>query len=277
MRIIVPIVITESMVASISNEVPETDYSAWSSGTTYGIGDYVMRTTGVHRCYQSLQNNNLNNTPESSPTWWLDIGATNRFRPFDEVTGSQATKATPMVYHLTPGADYDSCAVINCLNTSVRFQTALGSDQTISTAASDIVTTSLDGASGSHLTVTVNNSGTDPKLGELVVGTAYTFGTFKPDPQAGISDYSIKEVDEWGNWTITERGYSKKLSCEVMLSIASIDAVYALLASYRATPLVWIGSTSYSTTILYGYWKDFAIAFVTRNYARLTLAIEGLT
>jgi hypothetical protein len=278
MQIIQPIVITESMVLTVTGEVPETDYSAWSSTTSYGVGQNVMRTTGVHRCYESLQNNNLNNTPESSPTWWLDIGATNRFRPFDEVTGSQATKATPMVYKIKPGVTFNSVAVINCLNTSVRFQTDSPSyDATISTGASDIVLTNLNGGAATNLTITINNTGTDPKVGEIVVGTVTSLGTFRPDPQAGISDYSVKEVDEWGNWTVTERGYAKRLDCEVSLLVSAADTVFSLLAGYRATPLVWIGTASYSTAIVYGYWKDFALAFINRNYARLRLQIEGLT
>ena len=53
--------------------------------------------------------------------------------------------------------------------------------------------------------------------------------------------------------------------------------MYALLADYRATPLVWIGSeNAYQSLIVFGYYKDFEIdiAFPTVSYC--TLSIEGM-
>lgn len=47
---------------------PPNNAPAWSSGTTYALGAGV--TYSAVR-YVSLQNGNLNNTPVSSPTWWV--------------------------------------------------------------------------------------------------------------------------------------------------------------------------------------------------------------
>lgn len=277
MQLIIPIPITESKVLTITNEVPENDYSSWSGGTTYALGDKAMRTTGVHHNYESLQAGNLNNTPESSPSWWLDLGATNRFKPFDSVPETQATKATPMVYHIAPGVAFNSVAVLNCDNTSVRIQTDNGYDQTVSTLATDIIKTDLSGAAGTHLTVTINKTGGTAKVGEIVAGNYTDLGTMDMNPEVGIIDYSVKEVDEWGNWLVTARGYSKRMNCSLKLANTLIDSIFNLLSAYRAIPVVWVASPSYSCMILLGCFKDFTMVISSRDYSWWELSVEGFT
>lgn len=247
--------------------------------SAYGGGLYynAVTTGSYHHNYQSLIAGNRNYHPALNPTQWLDLGATNRLRPFDKKTGSQATKATPMVYHVAPGAPFNSVAILNCDNTSVRIQTDASYDRTISTLATDIVLTDLDGGSGTHLTVTVNKTAGTAKLGELVIGNSQEIGTMLYAPEVGITDYSIKEVDEWGNWSVTERAYSKRLSCILEILNTDLDEIFNLLAGYRAVALVWRASTNYSCLTVYGYWKDFSVVIGSRTYSRWSLQVEGLT
>jgi hypothetical protein len=42
----------------------------WDSNRRYGKGDRAFAGTGYPTLYESLQYDNLNNTPASSPTWW---------------------------------------------------------------------------------------------------------------------------------------------------------------------------------------------------------------
>ena len=59
LKVIPPVTITDSIL--LSSSVPETDYAAWNSGTTYSIGNRVILTS-THKIYESLQNSNLNKT-----------------------------------------------------------------------------------------------------------------------------------------------------------------------------------------------------------------------
>lgn len=89
-----------------STNVPETDYLEYASGTTYAAGDHcIVTTSGVHKIYESLQNANTGHDPTlaASSTWWLDCGATNRWSPFDQVVGSQASQSESMTWVLEPG------------------------------------------------------------------------------------------------------------------------------------------------------------------------------
>lgn len=81
------------------SDVPETDHSVWNSGTTYALGDRVIRTTtATHKIYESLQNSNLNKTPESQPTWWIEVSATNRWKSLDGSLFQSTTHTATMRY-----------------------------------------------------------------------------------------------------------------------------------------------------------------------------------
>src|SRR5690606_11719085 len=85
MRIIKPVDVTPAILTS--SNVPETDYAAWSAATAYAVGDKV---TYNHRNYEALVAHTGANpeTDTSDPPKWLDLGADNRWRMFDDKVGS---------------------------------------------------------------------------------------------------------------------------------------------------------------------------------------------
>jgi len=75
MKVIEPITITNTILSS--SNVAENDYTAWSSGTSYSIGDKVMVVGTTHKNYESKTNSNLGNDPTTDDgTNWIDLGAT---------------------------------------------------------------------------------------------------------------------------------------------------------------------------------------------------------
>jgi hypothetical protein len=61
-------------------------YAAWSSVTTYGIGD-IVTSGGI--TYVSLKADNLNKTPATNAAWWVSVpaGSTRTYSLKDSVTG----------------------------------------------------------------------------------------------------------------------------------------------------------------------------------------------
>jgi hypothetical protein len=106
MKVIKPHVITDLMM--LSSSVPETDYPAWASGTTYALGARVIRTN-VHRVFERLVAGAGTVAPEldtTSPPIWMDVGPTNRWAPFDDVVGTLASGPSPLKYVLSVGLPY---------------------------------------------------------------------------------------------------------------------------------------------------------------------------
>ena len=95
---------------------------------------------------------------------------------------------------------------------------------------------------------------------------------------AGIVDYSVKTTDSFGNTTVVQRTYAKRMNSNLMINNNIVDDVVNLLASYRSTPLVWVGAESnYTSLIVYGFYKDFDVNIAYLEVSDCTLTIEGLT
>jgi hypothetical protein len=150
--------------------------------------------------------------------------------------------------------------------------------ETVTTGASktDVVKMDIPQKAAGILTVTINKS-TTAKIGELIIGTKTSLGTMRYSPQIGITDYSSKSQDTFGNWTIVQRSYSKKLSCDLIITNTNLDTVFKTLSGYRSTMLVWVPNiTTYSALIVYGFYSDFSIVVSYPNYSECSLEIEGM-
>jgi hypothetical protein len=112
-KILAPEIVTEAMLTSIN--IPENDHSQWANGSTYARSDLVISTT-THSVYRSLTDGNQGNNPDlemaaladplvedPSPVNWQLIGATNRWRVFDQKPSRLATYSGPIVIDLAPG------------------------------------------------------------------------------------------------------------------------------------------------------------------------------
>jgi hypothetical protein len=278
--------VTEPSTAETNNA----NYAGeWASGQLYSVNQIVL-VVSEHRLYQSLQNGNIGQTPgvTGNETWWLDYGSSEQWSVFDGKVGSQATgPGGTITYELDP-TPFDSIALLNLEATSISVtQTDVGGagDPIVWTATTysggfyttDAVSMDFSASYATpHVVITITHSTGTAKIGEIVVGQKKVIGFTQYSPTVGITDYSTKEVDAFGNYTVLERTYSKRLSCQTTVENTDLDTVYNTLASVRAVPVVWVGSELYSTMIVYGFFKDFSIAIPYPAVSICSLEIEGL-
>lgn len=266
-------------------------------------------TDNVHKIYESLSDANTGNYPPTdvlaAVPKWLEVSATNRWKAFDNKVGSQTENATSITFKITPGAVFDAIAFLNLDAVTVQVVLTDPIEGEVYNETIDLISTVITGSSGIYdwysyffssqfrltdvvkfdippylnavLDITITYTGGTAKVGGIVFGVQSTLGTTQYSPNIGIHDYSIKEQDTFGVWSITERAFSKKMSCDVLIESVSIADVQNLLASYRSTLLVWVGSESYSSMIIYGFYKDFSIVISYPTFAICSIEIEGLT
>lgn len=297
----------------IYTDVPEADYAAWVGGTTYtALTSYVIRTTATtHKVYQCLVTHTPAATPEDNTTGvtpkWLEIGPTNRWGMFDRKVGTETTQATSMTYLLKPGranslgllgVDADSVEVSLVANDEIVYAASidLNSGNTVGdwyqyfyepiySTDAVAITNLLDAAlmaipayGDGVLCVRFLATAGDVTCGVLAVGLYVELGTTLYDPTIGIIDYSRKSVDAFGNYDITERTYSKRMSATLMVESTDVDNTARLLTQYRATPVVWVGADNlYSSLIVYGFAKDWEETIKGPTYSTCNIQIEGLT
>lgn len=285
---------------SLLSTVPENDYPPWSGVTAYAIGTRCLYNHKVYECLVANTNFVPPNYTATVPPKWLDCGYDNRWKMFDAVVGSQTTASESFTVSIRPGV-VDSIAFLDVDATLIEIAMTdpvegLVYQETIDMVDNSIVVDaytyfftpvlSSDAAvllgippfGSATITVKVSNPGGTAKVGTMVVGTNRDLGITQYDPSIGVTDYSRKEVDQFGNYTVVQRPYSKRLSCDMVMPSNQVDQLQKLLASYRAIPVVWVGvDEGYSSMIIYGFYKSFQISIPMPNDATCSLEIEGLS
>lgn len=116
----------------------------------------------------------------------------------------------------------------------------------------------------------------DAQCGALAIGQQNDLGVATYGTSIGITDFSRKERDTFGNFKIVERGFAKTMDAEVFIPFRRISAVQSKLAAVRAQPTVFEASDEVSATLIFGFFTDFDITISTPANADATITVEGL-
>lgn len=285
-------------VASMLTNVPEADYPLWVPTTAYAVGTVVMLE---HRNYEALvANTNKNPTGAATdPPTWLDLGPTNRWRMFDDKIGTVTTNPGSIALTIAPGRAVDSLAFFGLDAASIFVRVVdpyqgIVYESVVSPVSTDgindwydyffspvevnedFVLLGLPAGSYGSIEIKIEKPGGITKVGALILGKAAVLGEALYGTSVGITDYSRKERDTFGNMIIVERGYSKRAEFDVIVQTSMVSQVQRLLSKYRAKPLVWIGEASFQSTILYGYYKEFNLVISGPTASDCSISVEGL-
>ena len=297
MKLIRPTTITSAMLTA--SNVPETDQPAWSSATAYTSGTRCLYSHKIYYCLVAHTNAQPDANIAGVTPKWLDEGYDNRWRMIDQLVGSQTTQADSITLTVTPGL-VDSIALMDLSADSI--------DIVITPTVGEIYTEHIDLINKTHvlnaytyffepilltdtvcllgipaytnasIAITITKTGGTAAVGTLILGTQYDLGGTQYNPTIGITDYSTKTTDEFGNYTIVQRVFSKKMSCELYVENSAVDMLQRTLASYRTLPVVWIGADAlFASMIIYGFYKSFSITIPAMSYSTCSIEIEGLS
>jgi hypothetical protein len=307
-KIVEPLTITDSILDASGSppltNVPENDYAEWNVGTTYNEGDRVILTS-THRIYESLLGSNTGNDPTvtSSPTYWIEVGPTNRWAVFDTSVSTSTVQANNITYTLEPGSAINLLAVLN-VNNGTEVTVTLNSpsqsptevySKKISLASVPLSSTWWNWFFGTKIeqtqaifddippytdaVVTIEIvGGSDLSVGVIMLGQQKLFGLgIKYGARVGIQDYSRKETNEFGDTILVQRAFAKRARVDLFLEKFEVDSLQRELSRIRATPVLWILSNDYESTTLFGFYKNFEILISYPEHADCELEIEGLS
>jgi len=269
LQLLQPVTVTGAVL--VSSNVAENDAAEWQASATYAAGARVMRAV-THRVYESLTAANVGNDPAGASGKWLDIGPTNRWSMFDEALGTSTTNTNSVQVALNAGS-VNAVALLDVVASTVRVR-ATGYDRTVPAGTGAITFLDLPFNAGT-VTVTIAGTGT-VSVGTLLIGRVTTLGLTEASPTAGITDFSRKDVDEFGEVTIVQRAWAKRMTARALIRTDAVDIVANRIAAVRAQPSLWIGQTGLDSLTVYGFFKDFSIE-VGETLSKLSLSIEGLS
>jgi hypothetical protein len=299
MKIIKPTVITDAMLTSTDLPEPGPGEVPWDANATYKVGDKVIRVS-THTTYMRKVDGKTAGAPETDATNWKAIGPTNRWAAFDRKVGTAAEAASSVTFVMRPGGVSGMGmleltgreALVQMKDTpggAVVYSKTIDLDGRVVTSVyewfyadfeqlTDFVLTDLP-QHYAACEMTVRLTGTaGVSVGVLQVGQVIEVGHAQYGASVGIIDYSRKEKDEFGNWDVVERNYSKHCTLQVVTAKGDFNKLYRRLAALRATPLIYIGTDTagFEPMIGYGFYKDFGISVTYPQHHLLNIEFEGL-
>ena len=140
----------------------------------------------------------------------------------------------------------------------------------------DFVELEMPHLSNGIIDVWLSSTNESVSCGNIVIGQRFEIGDSQYGATVGIQDYSVKQTDAFGNYTILQRAYAKRGNFTVWLPSTRTSGVATQLADYRALPIVYIGSEIHSSTIIYGFYKDFSVDIAMNEISVCTIQIDGL-
>lgn len=300
--VVSPLAITDAMLTS--SNVAETDYSVWASGTTYALAARaILTSSGTHKIYESLQAANTNHDPLTSPLWWIEVSPTNRWCAFDTSVSTQTKQSTTINYSIAPGQAVNTVAVLNILGANsltVTMTSALAGGATVYSKTVDLSSVPIapewlawfygvksaptqcilnDLPSYSDCVINFSLSGTTSlAVGVVMLGRQRAFGVgIQYGARVGIQDYSRKEKNDFGDTVLVQRAFAKRANFDIQVARAEVDTFQNFLSDVRASPCLWIGSSTYESTTIFGFYKNFDILISYPEHADCSLELEGLT
>ena len=282
----------------ISSNVPVTDHAEWNVATAYVLNDRVILAvlTSVYECRVACTG--VNPSTDTTGKWVL-VGRVNCWKMFDGQMTTSTEMAEEINVAIRPGAKADSLVLFGAVGAGVRVTVTdavdgLLLDRQIAmvrhTAESSwyayffnpqvaqdyLILTDLPRSSNCTITVQISQPGGTAKCSMCLVGSKDDLGTAQFGLGFGIDDYSTREKDDFGNYSITKRDFSDHISYPVLVPTADNRRVKNRLAAVRATACVFVGSVDYPETIAYGYPTAFDHVLGGVGYSDCNLEVESL-
>lgn len=281
-----------------SSNVPVEDYPEWSAGT-YATGDRVVY--GIE-AYESLTDDNTDQpdtgAAKTTPTW-LRLGYVNRWRMFRDGRDSKTRQDNSITVTLDLNRVTTGIALLGLegLTATVTMTDPIEGvvferELTITDAAvgnwwdyyflpydvrEDFVILDLPPYASATITVTVSGeTETDTTaIGRYVMGLNRELGTTDHGTRTRWLDSSTRKRDGFGNLTIVPRRRVKLVDYDVSIPTSRVDFVNRELNMLANQPTVFIGDESFSSTIVFGLYRDFDIVISNPALSQASVEVEG--
>lgn len=297
MRVIKSVVTTDAILTS--SNIPEDEYPAWVSGTSYTALDKVIYE---HKIYERIVTGAGTTTPDLDQINWLDAGYTNRYRMFDNIISSVSSRTGGIEFTLTPNQVINGIALLNVNASTVRVVMndpieGIVYDRTKELRSSsnvidyysyffaplinlgDLDTAiflDLPNKPTATITVYVSSGVGLVEVGEVVYGVQSIVGRTNYGTAIGITSYSRKDTDEFGKVTVIKRKNSKYADYDIDIDNTNLAFVQRLFQDIDSVPCVFIGNPEMEELIVYGFYKDFKATISFPTVSKCTLRVEGL-
>jgi len=295
MKMIAPITITDATL--VSSSVLEADAPVWDIATAYVANDPVISLV-THSQYICATGNTGIDPDNDSGTNWTRIGATNRWKAFDQLISDPVTNAAAISYTIQPAAAISGIAFFGLAADFITVTVTLGAQSYVfqknlinvdeidgwygwlfSGVVREVEALFLDlpylGA-GTEYLIEVTGPGT-VAIGQIILGSASNFGVTHWGAEIGILDFSRKDLDVYGNAIIVKRRNARLATFPIGVDARKARQIQRILEAYRATPAVWIGDDRLEYGLMiYGFYSSYSHVLDQENWSHVLIEVRGL-
>lgn len=271
--VLVPLTITDAMVASSTAAEPSALETAWNAATSYTVGQEAILTS-THRVYTNLIAGVNATSPNLALTGstprWLDTRPTNKWAAFDGQVNTQSAVVTPLTYVLRPGL-FNAIALYGLDGASLTISVKDAPGGTVvDTRTSSLIAPPIDNYdyyfgpikpltkaifkdftpyADPEVTITITaTTGVTVKCGMIAIGDLRSLITV--DGKGGTVygakakpiTYSYISTDIYGNTKIIKRSSATDMEIRVVVPAGDADSALATIQDVLDVPAAWIGS-----------------------------------
>lgn len=304
LRVMTPIEITDANITA-TDVTPGDPNPAWSSGSTYAVGDRVYKD---HKVYESLKASNTNKDPVAlinqfdatgAATWWLEVGPTNLWAMFDGLASTQTARANSVSVTLRPGA-FNGFALFGIEGDQavITIKDAPGGTVIYSydnelegsmppdyfeyffdgfRPLTRIIQTGLAPYASAEITVTITRVTGDAKIGLLALGDLRPLGVPLRGASVEPQDFSYIYTNEYGITKTKKRYNSTGMVIATKMDIEDATLALDTVRDLLGTPCVVVGSEKpgYEGLTVFGLLSG-RMGYDEFGMTTLNLTVKGL-
>lgn len=283
MKLISPVHVDASMLTS--SNIADTASAAWDVNATYAQGDKVVfldLDQSAHKTlFESQIAGNVGNDPLTDDgTNWINIGAADRYKPFDRLPRVLLQNAGQITYSITSasnifgigfqGLDAQSITVevwdTNAPAVKVYDVTKELVDPSkivdyytyftwIPEYKTEEIFTDVPGYPGYRIDITISAPGGTAQVGQIALGEVYNVGDVQWGTRVRLINASKKDRDIDGNTVIVKRYKIRVVEFEIAADPSDSRRIQRVLADHLDTPALFFAGADLSDfgTSVYGY------------------------
>lgn len=305
-----PITIRESQITASSVSFPDTGETAWTT-TAYVVGNTVSyEIYGLqHKFYcKTAHTGAADKLPEAYPddeanTYWLDLGACNKYAPFQFDRNTQNDAASPYSVTVSPGARFTHIAIGNVEADDVTLEIYDSGDNLIETHTKQMLVrdvyswydwlyqehrqikkhlfADLPPVSTHKFKLTFTRASGNVKVGHIIPGVGFDIGSAQYKTQIIRENFSVISRDTFGEAKMRKRRNIPGNNLALVQEKGQVNKIRNLIDDLNATVTFWAGIVEttdgyFESVFTIGIYKDYTYSLDGPNHAIADIEIQEL-
>lgn len=301
------LIVPETPLSVNSTNIDASTTTAWAIGTAYTKGQTALHTpTGSDWPHEfEAKQDHTGQTPIlRGSEYWIDLGASNRYRMFDGINNSRSVAT----------AGDGTIQVSIDLSTRVQYVELLGlwnvssvtieqvvDGVTVATQTTDLVQVFTPVGWWTHyfgdriyksshayrlfgqyvtqtLNITLTGAGADAEIAQCLIGKAYDIGCTEDEARPRLQSFSSFQANDFGTVDYVERINTRQGNYTVWIDTNQIDRVFQIMERFEKKLVVLDSNnenTNFDAIRAYGKIVDFAPG-IKYNKTAYDIKFEGL-